>query len=141
MQIKPNGDILQEIVKSSPSDNKKSTVIPNDVTDDEKEVSRMITRQGVIIKHLKNGNKVLYYPDGTITKTDMRKGIWHTTNPNGVVRERNLRQNFVKDEKRRLEIKEKVDPETNATVEVRDDGLLKIKYIDRKTLMIMPDHT
>ena len=41
----------------------------------------------------------------------------------------------------RLEIHQKVDPETNAIVEVREDGLLKISYADRTTLLVMPDNT
>ena len=58
-----------------------------------------------------------------------------------MVRERNLRQGTVKDEMTRLQINEKVDPETSATVAVREDGLLTITYIDRKKLLIFPDHS
>jgi len=57
------------------------------------------------------------------------------------VRQRNLRQEYVQDAPRRLEIVEKVDPETNAKVYVREDGVLKNVYPDRTTLLIMPDHT
>ena len=57
------------------------------------------------------------------------------------MRERNLRQNTVKDEQARLQISEKVDPETNAAVQVREDGLLRITYVDRRTLLIFPDHS
>lgn len=34
-----------------------------------------------------------------------------------------------------------MDPETSAVVEIREDGLLKITYADRKTLFVFPDHT
>lgn len=34
-----------------------------------------------------------------------------------------------------------MDPETSAVVENREDGFLKIKYADRKTLYIFPDNT
>lgn len=84
---------------------------------------------------------MIYFPDGTITKTDHRRGIWKTINIFGVVRERNLRLNTVKDSKNRLKIITKTDPETNASVEIREDGFLRIKYIDRRTLFIMPDNT
>lgn len=41
----------------------------------------------------------------------------------------------------RLEIHQKIDPETNAAVEVREDGLLKVTYADRTTLLVFPDKT
>lgn len=34
-----------------------------------------------------------------------------------------------------------MDPETSAVVEIREDGLLKITYADRKTLFVFPDNT
>lgn len=94
-----------------------------------------------MIKSLKDDNRIIYFPDGSITKTDHRRGIWRTTNIHGVVRERNLRQNSVRDLKQRLAIITKIDPESNAIVEIREDGFLRVKYIDRRTLLIMPDNT
>jgi hypothetical protein len=102
---------------------------------------RVVTRQGQMIRHLQDGNQIIYYTDGTITTTDHRRGIWTTTNPLGVIRERNLRQKSVKDNPTRLKIQEKTDPETSAVAQIREDGLLKITYIDRKTLLVFPDHT
>ena len=77
-------------------------MISQDESQDQKEVQRTITRQGQLIRQLKDGNQIIYFPDGTITTTDHRRGIWKTTNPLGVVRERNLRQGTVKDEMKRL---------------------------------------
>jgi len=57
------------------------------------------------------------------------------------VRERNLRTGVVKDEMQRLRTHEKIDPETNSVVEIREDGLLRIKYPDRRTLLVLPDHS
>lgn len=79
--------------------------------------------------------------DGTITKTDHRRGTWTTTNAIGVVRERNLRTGVVKDEVARLQINKKVDPETGAVVNIREDGLLKIDYADGSNLIIFADDT
>jgi hypothetical protein len=107
----------------------------------EEDVSRLVTRSGIIVRTMKDDNKVIYFTDGTITKTDHRRGIWRTTNAKGVVRERNLRMNTVTDLKQRLKTVTKVDPETSAVVEIREDGLLKITYVDRKTLFIFPDNT
>ena len=94
-----------------------------------------------MIRHLKDGNQVIYYPDGTITTTDHRRGIWRTTNHLGVVRERNLRTGIVKDSMVRLAIHEKIDPETNAAIQIREDGMLRVAYPDRRTLLVMPDHS
>lgn len=79
--------------------------------------------------------------DGTITKTDIRKGIWTTINPIGIVRERNLRTGVVHDKVNRLKINKKVDPETAAIVSTREDGFLKIDYVDGASLVIFADHT
>jgi len=40
-----------------------------------------------------------------------------------------------------LAIHEKIDPETNAKVLIREDGLLKVIYPDRRTLLVFPDHS
>lgn len=105
------------------------------------EIQRTVTRQAQVIRQLRDGNQIIYFPDGTITVTDHRRGIWRTTNHLGVVRERNVRTGIVKDEMVRLNTNEKIDPETNAIVRVREDGLLKVTYPDRRTLLVMPDHT
>ena len=83
----------------------------------------------------------IFYPDGTVTTTDKRKGVWFTVNSKGVKRVRKLQDNLVYDEPKRMKITEKVDPETSATVLVREDGVLTIKYIDESKLVMMPDGT
>ena len=77
----------------------------------------------------------IFYPDGTITTTDKRKGAWFTVNPKGVKRVRKLQDNLVYDEPRRLRINEKVDPETSAHIKVREDGVLTIVYPDERRLV------
>ena len=57
------------------------------------------------------------------------------------MRERNLRTGAVKDDIARLSITEKIDPETNAVIQIREDGLLKVIYPDRRTLLVLPDHS
>ena len=83
---------------------KKFSVLQEERFEEVSEVSRTVTRAGVIIRTLKDDNRVIYFPDGTITKTDHRRGIWKTTNILGVVRERNVRLNSVKDLKNRLKV-------------------------------------
>ena len=84
---------------------------------------------------------MLYFPDGTITYTDNKRGIWSTVNPKGILRERNIRSGTAFDVRGKFQIVTKVDPETAAVVDIRDDGLLKITYVDRRTLLIFPDKT
>lgn len=102
---------------------------------------RTITREGSLIRYLKDGNQIIYLKDGTITKTDHRRGIWTTTNALGVVRERNLRTKVVSDQVSRLQSNIKIDPETAAVVNIREDGFLKIDYVDGSCLMVFADHT
>lgn len=104
-------------------------------------MSRTITRSKVVIREMADGNQILYFPDGAITYTDHRRGIWRTISAAGVVRERNLRTQTVSDSVIRLECNRKVDPETQAVVNIREDGFLKIDYEDRSYLCIMPDNT
>ena len=54
---------------------------------------------------------------------------------------RKLRDNSVCDEPRRLKQTEKIDPETNAKVYVREDGVLTIHYIDESRLVMFADGT
>lgn len=88
-----------------------------------------------------DGNFQLLFPNGTVTVSDKRRGTWITTNPKGIRRVRKLRDNIVTDEPRRLKITEKVDPETNAKVSVREDGVLTVKYVDESTLVMFADGT
>lgn len=90
VQILPNGNVQQSIITSE-KQKKKESVIQAEESEHQKEVQRVITRQGQLIRQLKDGNSIIYFPDGTITTTDHRRGIWRTTNPLGVIRERNLR--------------------------------------------------
>ena len=84
---------------------------------------------------------VIYFADGTITQTDKRKGVWYTTNVKGVKRVRKFKDNLVYDEPRRYKIQEKIDPETNAVIQIREDGVLTIRYVDESRLVMMPDGT
>jgi hypothetical protein len=105
------------------------------------EKSRLITRTGQVVRYLADGNFQILCPDGTVTTQDRRKGIWTTVNAKGVRRIRKLRDNSVYDEPKRMRITEKIDPETNARVYVREDGVLTIRYIDESRLVMFADGT
>lgn len=40
-----------------------------------------------------------------------------------------------------METTHKVDPETHAQITIREDGWLKIDYVDKSYLIIFPDQT
>lgn len=46
-----------------------------------------------MILYYLDGNMTIYYADGTVTSIDKRKGVWVTTNANGVKRVRKLNGN------------------------------------------------
>ena len=74
-----------------------------------------------------DGNFVIYYGDGAITYSDKRRGIWYTINAAGVKRVRRVKDRIVQDEMERLKIDTKIDPETNAKLQIREDGVLNIE--------------
>lgn len=88
-----------------------------------------------------DGNFIIYYSDGTLTYSDKRKGIWYTVNASGVRRVRRVKDRTIADDMTPLKIDTKIDPETNATVKIREDGVLTIEYIDQSRLIVMPDGT
>jgi hypothetical protein len=120
---------------------KGNTLIEDQMTDSQVELQRVITTNGEIIKQMADGNFIIYFSDGSLTYSDKRKGLWYTINPAGVKRVRKIKDGVISDEMQKLNIQTKVDPETNATLKIREDGVLNIEYIDQSHLIIMPDGT
>lgn len=56
-------------------------------------------------------------------------------NSKGIKRVRKLRDNSVVDESKRLKLTEKIDPETNARVVIREDGVMTIYYVNESVLV------
>ena len=54
---------------------------------------------------------------------------------------RKLRDNSVVDESKRLKLTEKIDPETNARVVIREDGVMTIYYVNESVLVQFADGT
>jgi len=105
------------------------------------ETHRVITFFGEVVRYLEDDNIVIYYPDGTITSSDKRRGLWYTTNPQGVKRVRKIRDRVIYDEELKLKTETKIDPETSATLNVREDGVLMVDYVDTAKYVIFPDGT
>lgn len=144
VQIEPNGDVLQRMLVNEDmpkSHAKGSNLIRDSQAEESIETERVITTNGEIIRKMADGNFMIYYSDGTITKTDKRRGTWYTVNPVGVRRVRKLKGRIVTDEETRLQTRVKVDPETNATLKIREDGVLSVEYVDQTSLTVMPDGT
>ena len=77
-----------------------------------------------------DGNLIIYQEDGTLTYSDKRCGLWYTINPHGIKRVRKIKGIIMSYEMRKLKIETKVDPETNATLKIREDGVLCVKYVN-----------
>lgn len=120
---------------------KGNTLTSSKPTDAQVELHRVITTEGEIIKQMADGNLIIYQEDGTLTYSDKRRGLWYTINPHGVKRVRKVKGRIVSDEMRKLKIETKVDPETNATLKIREDGVLSVDYVDESKLIVMPDGT
>lgn len=146
VQIQPNGDCLQKIIES-PAMPKSQTKgnqlfedqmqLPNDVV----EAQRIITFFGEVIRQLDDDNCIIYYPDGTITMSDKRRGLWYTISPKGVRRTRRIKDQVIFDDEQPVKSETKTDPETNAVLTTREDGLLIIDYADSTKYIIFPDGT
>jgi hypothetical protein len=54
---------------------------------------------------------------------------------------RKIKDNEVIDDMKRINITEKIDPETSAVIQTRQDGVLIIRYLDGGSLVQMPDGT
>ena len=104
------------------------------------ELYRVITTNGEVIKHMSDGNRIIYFPNGTITYGN-KDGVWHTVNALGIRRVRHVEGSIIKDEVERLKIESKIDPGTNGVVKVREDGMLMIDYPDETKFITMPDST
>ncbi len=87
----PNGDCCQTLI-DNPHEKKKygGTLQEDPLPANLHEKSRLITRDGQVIRYFLDGNMQIFYPNGTITTTDKRKGAWFTVNTKGIKRVRKL---------------------------------------------------
>jgi len=88
-----------------------------------------------------DGNFIIYFVDGTITSSDNRKKLWYTTNSKGIKRVRNLQTGTILDTPHKPQTITKTDPETNAILKIRSDGVLLVHYTDQSLLTTFPDGT
>ena len=138
--ILPNGDVLQKLIKNPESTHHKfGGALHNTEAAALIELHRVITRKGHVIRYMQDENMQILYADGTVTYTDNKKGNWATINNKGVRRVR--KQGDVHDHKVRIELQEKIDPETNSIIKVRKDGVLIVEYEDGSKLVKHHDGT
>ena len=144
VQVQPNGDVLQKMLDNQAmpkAQSKGGHLLQDSKTEEQIETQRLITTNNEIIKKMADGNLIIYFSDGSITSSDKRRGIWYTVNAQGVKRIRKLKGRIVTDVETRLKTQTKVDPETNATLKIREDGVLSVDYIDQTSLLVLPDGT
>ena len=144
VSIQPNGDCLQKYLRNPPmpkSQVKGNSLVQDTEAESKVENQRLITVNGEIIRYMADGNFIIYFSDGSITSSDKRRGTWQTVNANGIRRVRKVKDRTIADDMTPLKIDTKIDPETNATVKIREDGVLTVEYIDQSRLIVMPDGT
>lgn len=144
VQVQPNGDVLQKMMDNKPmpkTHSKGSHLWRDGQTEEQTETQRLITTNSEIVRKMADGNIIIYFSDGSITSSDKRRGIWYTVNAQGVKRSRKLKGRIISDVETRLKTRTKIDPETNATLKIREDGVLLVDYIDQTSLIVMPDGT
>ena len=98
VSILPNGDCMQKVIenKAMPkSKTKGNNLIENPVVENMIEQHRVITTNGEIIRHMADGNFIIYFVDGSLTYSDKRRGLWYTINPQGIKRVRRVKERVV----------------------------------------------
>lgn len=111
------------------------------VSASETETHRQVTRKGQVIRYFLDGSFSIYFPNGDVTYSDKRRGHWVTINHKGVKRIRSTKDNLAFDEFKKVKVTEKIDPEINAMLYIREDGVLVTKYEDGSILSVFPDST
>lgn len=142
VQVLPNGDVQQSVTEKQASSHQKAGGTLTYVDSPAHiEKYRVVTRRGHVVRYMQDENIMILFADGTVTYTDKRKGIWATINTKGIRRVRKINEREVYDHKTLIEMNEKIDPETNSTIQTRKDGVLIIRYENGTKLVVHKDGT
>lgn len=120
--------------------------LAHDVQDkSEVEMKRIITKNGTVIRYMKNGNIQLLFANGNYSIFNSKANTWEKVNNDC---QRSLHQLDADTGKvisitelEPLEGTSNIDPETNQKVNIRSDGVMKINYNDGSTLVLHNDNT
>ena len=138
----PNGDVLQR--RMTPLDeNEPAPAIPGVLREKDKgpkELARLITGLGSVIRYLENGNIEILHPDGNTALFRRQTNSWLITNNKGKRRLRHVESGREEDFSS-IPCAHKTDPESLAKVMIREDNVISIAYADSSVLTLHADGT
>ena len=109
-----NGDIVQ-------------TKEENILSTDSQEKDRVITGKGVVIRHLRNRDAEVLYPNGYKAYFDRANQTWIVTNNKGM---RRAAKDNVEWDLEAIPCATETDAVTNAKMMIREDNVMTIEYVD-----------
>lgn len=139
-------EVLQTRADSQKEYKHKVVDLPHDIADEGAiEMRRMVTKQGTVIRHMKNNNIQLLFSNGNFSLYDSRAKTWTKTKNSGERSLNKLDPDTGKvisiTELEPLSVENRIDPETNQNVMIRSDGVMIIFYNDGSTLVLHHDNT
>jgi hypothetical protein len=110
----------------------------------ETEQSRVVTRQGQVIRHFENGDMQILLHNGNVSSYSKKTHTWVKVNNNGETREVKMGSDIDSIETvkmlPRLVCEEKTDPETKCQIVIRSDKVMTVFYPEH-TLVLHSDGT
>lgn len=146
IRLSPNMEIIQTRKDSQRNFKQKVVDLTHDINDDSKiEIKRVITKQGTVIRYMKNNSIQILFANGNFSIYDPKNKTWTKTKNSGerAIHKIDAESNKVIEitEIESLEVKTNIDPETNQDVEIRSDGVMIVHYKDGATLVLHHDNT
>jgi len=124
---------------------KVADLINENYSDSEIEMRRIITKQGTVIRQMKNGDRQLLFANGNFSIYNAQENTWTKTKNSGerVVHKVDSESGKITSAEtiEPLIVNESIDPETNTNVIIRSDGVIIIYYNDGSTLTLHNDST
>jgi hypothetical protein len=105
-----------------------------------KEVDRVITGKGSVIRHFEGGRIEIMFANGNFAEYDPSERLWFSTNNKGIRRGKTL-EGLIEFDSGEIPCATKTDPTTEAKVMVREDGVVTVTYKDFSKLTQHRDGT
>lgn len=142
----PTLDVVQTRMDTSRNFKQKEADLVHDINDNSRiETKRVITKNGTIIRYMKNGGIQLLFRNGNYSVFNPKDNTWIKTKNSGERKLYKLNKYTGKvtsvEEIAPLKVENSIDPETNTNVYVRSDGVMIIYYNDKSTLVMHHDNT
>lgn len=121
-----NGLILQ-LLGSGEISQMHDTELSSEGKDGTREMNRLTTREGIVIRQLHNRDSEVLYPDGVVAHFSKQDMEWIVTNNKG---KRVSFKDNVKKDLRPVPCATETDAVTNAKMMIREDNVCSVQYKD-----------